>query len=355
MNASRWDVSRCGYKLDELAGVLKGAGRKRVLILCHNNPDPDSIAGAYGLQFLLNKKFAIRAVIGYGGVVTRAENQAMIKRLRIKMTHLSKIDPSKYYGIVLMDAQPGTGNHLMVSRREHPLAVIDHHPLRKAAFEAQFRDVRPDYGATSTIVTEYLVAAGLTPTKSVANALLYGIKTDTSSLVRGASSADFQAFSYLFPLTNPRVLGWIEKPCLSTEYLEEYQRGLARTVIHRDVAVSYLGKIQSEAIIPELADLLLRLEGISWSLCLGERGNLLLVSCRSTARSYKAGTVLRRTMGKDGSAGGHRGMAGGQAPLNGLKPDERKELATKLITRFLRVIKRDGTQPRPIFCAEKAA
>ena len=133
------------------------------------------------------------------------------------------------------------------------------------------------------------------------------------------------------------------------------ERGLARTVLHRDVAVSYLGKIQSEAIIPELADLLLRLDGISWSLCLGERGNLLLISCRSTARSYKAGTVLRRAIGKDGSAGGHRGMAGGQAPLNGRKPDERKELATKLITRFLRVIKREGTQPRPIFCAEKAA
>jgi len=355
MNASRWDVSRCGCKLDELANVLKGAGRKRVLILCHNNPDPDSIAGAYGFQFLLNKKFGIRSVIGHGGVVTRAENQAMIKRLRIKMTRLSKIDPSKYYGIALIDAQPGTGNNLMVTRRESPLAVIDHHPLLKASYKAQFRDVRPDYGATSTIVTEYLVAADLTPTRSLANALLYGIKTDTNSLVRGASSADFQAFSYLFPLTNPRVLGWIEKPALSAEYLQEHQRGLARTVVHRDVAVSYLGKIQSEAIIPELADLLLRLEGISWSLCMGERGNLMIVSCRSTARSYKAGAVLRRTIGNNGSAGGHRRMAGGQVPLNGLKPGERKELATKLITRFLRVIKREGTQPRPMFGEVEAA
>ena len=103
-----------------------------MLILCHNNPDPDSIAGAYGFQFLLNKKFGIRTVIGYGGVVTRAENQAMISRLRIKMTHFSKIDPSKYYGIALIDAQPGTTNNLMVSRRESPLIVIDHHPLRKA-------------------------------------------------------------------------------------------------------------------------------------------------------------------------------------------------------------------------------
>ena len=100
MNASRWDVSRCDCKLNELSDVLRDAGRKRVLILCHNNPDPDSIAGAYGFQFLLHKKFGVRSVIGYGGVVTRAENQAMVKRLRIKMTHFSKIDPSKSYGIV---------------------------------------------------------------------------------------------------------------------------------------------------------------------------------------------------------------------------------------------------------------
>jgi nanoRNase/pAp phosphatase (c-di-AMP/oligoRNAs hydrolase) len=355
MNTSRWDVSRCTHKIDELAGVLKGCGRKRVLILCHNNPDPDSIAGAYGFQFLLNKKFGIRTVIGYGGVVTRAENQAMISRLRIKMTHFSKIDAAKYYGIALIDAQPGTTNNLIASLRESPLIVIDHHPLRKLTSKAHFRDIRPNYGATSTIITEYLVAADLTPTRSVANALLYGIKTDTNSLVRGASDADFRAFNYLFPLTNPRVLGCIEKPVLSSEYLEEYQRGLARTNIHRDVAISYLGKIHSEAIVPELADLLLRLDGISWSLCLGERGNLLIISCRSTARSYKAGNVLRRIMGDNGSAGGHRRMAGGQVPLNGLKPDDRKEIANKLITRFLRAIKREGTQPRPIFGSVEAA
>ena len=144
-------------------------------------------------------------------MVTRAENQAMISRLRIKMTHFSKIDAAKYYGIALIDAQPGTTNNLIASLRESPLIVIDHHPLRKLTSKAHFRDIRPNYGATSTIVTEYLVAADLTPTRSVANALLYGIKTDTNSLVRGASDADFRAFNYLFPLTNPRVSGMHRK------------------------------------------------------------------------------------------------------------------------------------------------
>jgi hypothetical protein len=120
---------------------------------------------------------------------------------------------------------------------------------------------------------------------------------------------DFNAFNYLSPLTNPRVVAQIERPSLSSEYFEDYERGLARTTVHRDIAISSLGKIHSEAIIPELADVLLRLEGVSWSLCIGERKDLLILSMRSTSRLHKAGVVIRRLVGKAGSAGGQE-MAG---------------------------------------------
>ncbi|MGO9566472.1 MAG: DHH family phosphoesterase [Desulfomonilaceae bacterium] len=347
-NALKWDVGRSACRLDELAALLEGAGRRRVLVLCHNNPDPDSIGSAYGFQFLLSKKFGVRSVIGYGGVVTRAENRAMIHRLRIKMTQLSRIDRSRYYGIALIDAQPGTGNNLIDSRAVPPLIVIDHHPLRKPSLKAEFHDIRPKYGATSTIITEYLSAAGLVPTRSLANALIYGIKADTNSLVRGASKVDFNAFNYLSPLTNPRVVGQIERPSLSSEYFEDYERGLARATVHRDIAISCLGKIHSEAIIPELADVLLRLEGVSWSLCIGERNDLLILSMRSTSRLHKAGAVIRRLVGKAGSAGGHKEMAGGQIPVAGMTEEEKGELSRKLISRFLKLLDRGSVRPRAL-------
>jgi nanoRNase/pAp phosphatase (c-di-AMP/oligoRNAs hydrolase) len=328
--------------------VLEGAGKRRVLLLCHNNPDPDSIASAYGLGFLLSKKFNVRSVIGYGGVVTRAENKAMIQRLRIKASQLTRVDPSKYFGVALIDGQPGAGNNLLDGKSERPLIVIDHHPLRKASLKARVYDIRPNYGATSTIVTEYIVAAGLTPSRSVANGLLYGIKTDTNALGRGAGKQDFNAFSFLSPLTNPRVVGWIERPTLSAEYFSDYHRGLARAIVYRDVAISYLGKIRSEAIVPELADLLLRIEGISWSLCMGENKNLMLVSVRTSSRLKKAGVVLRRLIGRAGSAGGHREMAGAQVPLTGLTPSERQDVPRRLINRFLGLLDRDGCSPRLI-------
>jgi nanoRNase/pAp phosphatase (c-di-AMP/oligoRNAs hydrolase) len=346
MTSQKLDLTKSVAKLEELASVLRGAGRRRVLLLCHNNPDPDSIASAFGFRFLLSKRFGVRSILGYGGVVTRAENKAMIQRLRIKLQQFSHIEPSKFYATALIDAQPGTGNSLMGQRGEPPTIVIDHHPLRRLSQKAAFHDVRPHYGATSTIITEYLVASELTPTRSVANALLYGIKTDTNTLGSGATKTDFNAFLYLSSYANPRVVGWIEKPPLPREFFEDYVKGLSSTLIFRDAAVSSLGKIRSSAIIPELADLLLRVHGVSWSLCMGENKNLLILSLRSTSHTYRAGVVLRKLLGRAGSAGGHKEMAGGQVPLSGLTRTEKDALPTNLISKFLKLIDREHCTPK---------
>jgi nanoRNase/pAp phosphatase (c-di-AMP/oligoRNAs hydrolase) len=339
-------MSKTESKLVELGDVLRGAGNQPVLILCHNNPDPDTIASAYGFGFLLNKRFGIRSILGYGGVVTRAENKAMIQRLRIKMTKLPRIVPARYFGIAVVDAQPGTGNNLLEPRGGYPLIVIDHHPLRRLSLKSEFYDIRPSYGATSTIITEYLAASDLTPTRRVANALLYGLKTDTHSLVRSVSPHDFNAFNFLSPLTNPRVLGLIEKPSLDLEYFDDYHRGLAHTVLYRDVAVSCLGKIHTESIIPELADLLLRIDGVSWSLCMGELNDSMILSLRSTSKTYRAGQVIRRLVGKSGFAGGHKEMAGGQVPLSGMNGNDKEELRKRLVDRFLGLIDHGNCVPK---------
>jgi nanoRNase/pAp phosphatase (c-di-AMP/oligoRNAs hydrolase) len=348
MNSFLWDCNRSATKLDELEVVLNRSRRGRILVLAHNNPDPDSIAGAAAFQLLLKKKFGQASVIGYGGVVTRAENKAMIHRLRIRMTRLRTIDRAKYGKIALIDAQPGASNNLLGGRSPAPMIVIDHHPLRKASHKAAFHDIRPGFGATSTILTEYLIAAGIPPTRSVANALVYGIKTDTNSLMRGASEFDLKALQYLSQFTNPRVLGWIEKPALPVEHFVEYHRGLSRTTIYRDVAICYMGKIGSESIIPRLADDLLRIDGVSWSLCMGEIQGLIILSLRSTSKTYRAGTIIRKLVGKAGFAGGHRELAGGQIPLEGMDDLQKEELPKKLTNRFLKLIDRDGVNPKPL-------
>jgi nanoRNase/pAp phosphatase (c-di-AMP/oligoRNAs hydrolase) len=345
---NQWDCSRSDTKLKELQAVVGSKTKKPVLILAHNNPDPDCLASAAAFQLLLKDALKVKSVIGYGGMITRAENQAMVHRLRIKLRRISRVDHAKYTAVALLDCQPGTGNNLLRGRAGSKMIVIDHHPLRKATLKAAFHDIRPAYGATSTILTEYLIAAGLKPTRSVANALLYGIKTDTNSLVRTSSEYDFKAFKYLSPLTNPRVLGWIEKPSLSIRHFVEYHRGLSTTTIYRDAAICWLEQINSEAAVPRLADDLLRIDGVSWSLCMGRLHKQILLSIRTTSRSQSAGSVIRRLVAKAGSAGGHRALAGGQIPLDDMKNGEVNELVDKLILRFLKLIKREGVNPKPL-------
>ena len=238
MHTQRWDIAPSQAKITELGLVIEGSSQKRLLILCHNNPDPDTLASAFGFSYLLQKKFKMRCVMGYGGVMTRAENKAMVNRLRIPVKRMLYEDLRQYSAVALIDAQPMTGNNLIDFRTiSHLLVVIDHHPLRKNSLKSPFHDIRPTYGATSTIITEYLVAAELTPSRSLANALLYGIKTDTNSLIRSCCKADYHAFSYLSPLSNPRVMGCIERPDAPNRLFQViFKKAWPNTHIYRDVA-----------------------------------------------------------------------------------------------------------------------
>ncbi len=349
MRQQRWDIAQSQDKIGELTSMLKKSNQKDFLILCHNNPDPDTIASAFGFSYLLQKRFHVRCSIGYGGVITRAENKAMVDRLRIPLTRMTYQDLSHYHTVALIDAQPMTGNNLIDFRAvSQILVVVDHHPVRKASLKAPFHDIRPKYGATSTIVAEYLIALDLIPSRLVANALLYGIKTDTDSLMRSCCKADYYAFNYLSPLSNPRVLGSIEKPPLPMDYFRDLERGLADTLIFRDVACCFAGKVRTDSIIPELADWLLRIDGVIYSLCIGEYEDMMLISLRSKSHMPGAVLMLKRLVGKTGSSGGHREMAGGQIPMSKLSQEQKNALSSKLITRFLKMLKRDNAPSRPL-------
>ncbi len=350
MVPARWDLSRSEKKIAELEQLFRGIRHDGLLILAHNNPDPDSLAGCAAMQFLLKKRFGVPSKLAYGGLVTRAENKAMIQRLRLPFTRLTRVERSRYFGIALLDAQPGTGNSLLLSRDEPPLVVIDHHPLRRLSTKSTFWDVRPDYGSTSTILTEYLVAAGLQPTRSLANALFYGIKSDTNYLLRNTSDADFKAYKYLAPLTNPRVLGRIEQPRLSVDHFKGYHLGLSKAVLYKDVVVCDLGPIEDESIIPVLADDLLRIEGVCWSLVMGSHDRMILISMRSSSRKHQAGALLKRLVGTNGHAGGHNESAGGQVSLTGKTRENSEELSAKIIEDFLNIMSKNSCHKRPLVC-----
>lgn len=286
---------------------------ERVLIMMQDDPDPDAIASALALRTLIGRNKAT-APIGTFGAITRPENVAMLKALEIEVERILPAAVREFDALAMVDAQPPFFEEPL-----HDVAVvIDHHPEAKG-FKAAFRDIRPGYGATSTILTEYLRAAEIKISQKLATALFYGIKSDTLHLERGGGRADMEAFAFLFELANHNVLRRIERPELPLEALDSLVQGLSQREITRGVLFTHLGSVARPDLIPQFADLCLQVEGIEWSVVSGVVGVDLHISVRNVGYVKSAGEVVKAAFGDLGSAGGHRSMAKAVIPLRDWK------------------------------------
>lgn len=325
------EIQQCFQKIEE---ALKLKSTKHLVVLTHDNPDPDSVSSAVTLAYLVKNKFKIPTSVKYGGIVGRAENRAMIRVLGLHVSPLSEADFKPGVDFALVDMQPGTGNSSFPKKRK-PLIVIDHHILRKTT-KADFIDVRMQYGATATILTEYLLESGLEIPIQIATALSYGISSETQDLGREAGEKDIQAYLALFPLSNKKFLATIEHPRLPRDYFITLSRALHHSFIYKNAVATSLGEIKNPDFVAFIADFMLRCERMSWSFCLGRYKEKIIVSIRTTNTKGEAGRFLRRLIGKRGSAGGHGMIAGGQILCATMEHDACTKLEEELIQDFLR-------------------
>jgi nanoRNase/pAp phosphatase (c-di-AMP/oligoRNAs hydrolase) len=334
-------------KIETLCSMVK---RKRnILILTHNNPDPDSLASALALKYFLKQACRVDSLIAFGGVVGRAENKAMLRYLKIDARPFSEISIKRFSVVALVDTQPGAGNNSL-PKSIVPSIVIDHHrPIRAATRKVPYVDIRTGYGSTSTILTEYLRDAGIEGLdRTVATALLYGIKSDTRDLGRGTGPRDMDAYLFLYPWVRFRVLSKIENPQLSRVHFKLFEQTIHNAMVYGDVVMSDVGHINNADILAEMADLLIRLEGMRWALSVGEYGGDIYFSVRAKRAGVQADRIVRRMVEKIGSAGGHDMVAAGKI-TKALVPDKDYAAIVKtLVTRFLKGVKRDDAQGRPL-------
>lgn len=325
-------------RLDRLLKTIDGVSS--VLIVPHNDPDPDAIASALALEALLRDRAGIASRIRYNGIVGRAENQALVRYLKCPLKRLKTKDLNGSEPLALVDTQPGTGNNPLTALHR-PLIVIDHHPWREASGDAAFSDVRTGVGSTSAILTEYLRAAQIEIPSSLATALFYGIKTDTAGLIRGASPTDMTAYYYLQPRIDGDALIEIESAQVPEIYFQGLDAALHSARVYKRIIVSYIGSMQRPDMAAEMADLLLRLRRMTWAICMGTYGGKLVLAVRTRGGQPGAGHLVQAIVGDEGMAGGHGVMAAGQIPLRDAEPEQR---AWELAERALEYLKmgRDG-------------
>jgi nanoRNase/pAp phosphatase (c-di-AMP/oligoRNAs hydrolase) len=315
----------------------------RILIMMQDDPDPDAIASALALKTLLGRAKPA-ATLGTFGTITRPENRALTRILEIDVEQIKPRAIGDYDMVAMVDTQPSFFEEAF---GEVDL-VIDHHP-EETPIRARLRDVRPAYGATSTILTEYLRAANVKLTQRLATALLYGITADTQHLERGATRADLDAFAFVHGLANHSALRRIERPEVPVEALDALAVGLRRRQLIDGVMFVHLGPVRYQELVAQFADLLLQVEGAEWSVVSGTLHGELHVSVRNVGYVRAAGDVVRQAFGDIAGAGGHRAMAKAVVRLRdwrthvGDTTDD--ALAAAIVTRFLRAL-RGGDGPR---------
>jgi nanoRNase/pAp phosphatase (c-di-AMP/oligoRNAs hydrolase) len=317
-----------------LANLLQVLDRPGPLvILPHDNPDPDAMASAVALKYLVSKLLEKPAHIALGGIVGRAENRAMRTYLNIDLVPVSEVRFDGDVQVALVDTQPGRPNNSLPAGVV-PTVVIDHHPAYAEYPGVPFLDLREAYGATSTILTEYLRESRLDLDHKIATALFYGITAETQDLGREATPADIEAAHFLYPHANKRRLAKIENARVPREYFRVFREAIDKAMLYGDqVVVSVLGEVQYPDMVAEVADFLLRLDQVDWAAAIGAFEGCLHCSIRTTERDVNAGEILQRVLGSK-LAGGHDQIAGGRIPV-GTEPEARSRAAAAVRDRLL--------------------
>jgi len=310
--------------LRELSGPL--------LVVAHDNPDPDAIASAIGLARVADV-VGVPADPCYGGEIAHQENRALVNLLDLSLSTFGEIDLDDYDGIALVDhSRAGINDSLP---EEHPVdIVVDHHPPR-GPVAGEFVDIRPDAGATSTLIEEYLSRFGVEPGRELATALLYGIRIDTKDFTRSTSIPDFEAAASLSPFADESTLERVESPSVSQETL----RVLANAIEGRDVrgstVASCVGEISDRDTLAQASERLLDMDGVTVTFVYGYKDGVIYASARSRGADLDVGELLRDALDPVGSAGGHATMAGAQVPLGILEAVSEDESLPEVVEAFV--------------------
>lgn len=276
-------------------------------------PDPDAMASAMAFKYLIKHRAqSVRIAGSYR--VTRPDNLAMIRYLRIPLEPLTPELRAECTHFALVDSQP----HHNPAFEDIPFTVvIDHHPVKAdAPVTAPFTDIRPSMGAASTIMTRYIRALRKKPGKLLTTALLYGIRTDTAAFERGGGADDLNAYQWLSKHADTAILRRIVRSEYLLEWLPFFSRAFESLQPCRGKGEhAHVGRVDSGDQLVAIADFFTRVHGLKWVVVSGVCGNTVIVIFRGDG-SHHVGTLASAGFSDIGSGGGHHNMARAEFPLH---------------------------------------
>jgi len=335
------DQAHTKQKIRELRALVDDGDR--VAIVLQDDPDPDAMASAMALRTLLGRNKQTTPFFAFKPV-TRPENLTMEHLLEIEIQPATTEELRAFDKIAMVDVQPP----FFGEKLPRADIVVDHHPGYPGG-AAPFEDVRVKYGATATIMTEYLITADEKISERLATALLYGIRSDTLALSRRVTDVDLQAFTHLTPLANYSVLRQMDRPELPLSFAHILASAMKRMVVKDHVVVLNLGTVKRDDLIVQMADFCLQFEGVAWVAIAGKLEGKLVISVRNHGMTgQNAGETVKNLFADIGSAGGHRNMSKAVIPLRAWRRREGttrdSQIESRLRELFNARIKKDAAE-----------
>lgn len=319
--------------MTKLQELLKTIHREHVYIQTHNFPDPDAIASAYGLQYLL-RKYGIDSTICYEGKIDRYSTEKLHEMMQIEFLNMEELESvmTDEDEVILVDAQKGNSNIVDIIGDE--IICIDHHPYNDK-YQYRFKDIRSEIGACATIIAQYFFENGVSMNEKIATALTYGIRIDTNNLARGVSKLDFEMIYRMYDLCDYEMIHMLENSNLCFDDLVAYSRAISSIEVYDNISFADTG--EDCPVIANISDFMLALKEVSFSVVYSRKEDGIKLSVRSEKTSLDAGKIVSKALEGIGNGGGHAEMAGGFVPFSG-SDQEAVVLLDEIKERFMSVI-----------------
>lgn len=321
------------------------AGKKNILITTHQYADPDALASCVALQALLAQHLGggTRVSVSLKGEMGGGLNEAFLKFTTLQPVPWDDAALTNYDAIVLVDTQPGFSNNPLPANFT-ATAVIDHHRGHGRHPTCPFCDIRPEVGATSSLIFSYFMELEQKISPDLGATLLFAIESDLAGAAGQPGELDNIALSSLTLIADPRKLYKMRYVDLPQNFFVSYAQGLANAVFYDSALMSHLDTVPSPERPAVIADFLLRFDQAQWALVTGVLNGMLLLSLRTYNNKVSAADMMKRLVRKLGEGGGHRTKAGGMIKLSTGTPTEVERVRTILRRRYLRALRISNTR-----------
>lgn len=318
-------------------------------IVCHDNPDPDTLASALALQEIATSSDAdvSNIAITYGGSISHQQNRAFVNLLDMDIEPIESVSVDTFDCIAFVDHSKQGVNTSLATELE-PSIVVDHHP--GPPVDAAFADVRTDYGATATIFVEYLQELQISISARLATALLFALHRERLDYLREPTIREYEAALAVYGDANLETLERLYGSAFSPGTIDAIGRAIANRKQRGSSMIASVGRTTETDALPQAAEYLLNIEGVDTVLAYGIIGGTIRLSARSLDPRVNMGQLLGTAFGDLGSVGGHNDMAGGWIEL-GLFGDDGEDdddallslVDTRISQRFFESLNLEGS------------